>query len=390
MDRGGVADIARLAEKALYEYLAKVQDTASRVPLSRGWRERDPERLKVLSRLLARVRDVQRLLHSANLRSKSQGDESQRSRSSNKSSDTTEQSSSTPDKPAEDIMLAGIAARLTAITKGNEALKTLDIDAAWELADAFKQDMLYIADDHYLIGRLEAEADHELTSPREAWSTHFPDMSFFTLIDSIKYGRKGDKSQSSDENEVKGGSPRSSSQQRVGRRKARDLAVRRLCFLYDQRAAAGRSHRMVAQIRSSYLRRLSLYLALFLAGVGVMMYVLGAGMADVNAYVMTALAGALGGTLAGVYKLRDSTATIRDLRGFDAQFFAMLALGASAAAVLLIFMRSGLVVLGGVDLAGDQAWLALAGIGFLAGFSEPFFLGTVERIAGGIRESKKG
>lgn len=384
MERSTVADIARHAERQLYEYLAKVQDTASRVPFTAGWRQRDPERLKVLSRLLARVRDVQRLLHRANLQSDNLSPQNVRDTSKTEDTDTSSQ------PPPEDIMLRGIAARLERIAHDPPALKTLDIDAGWELADAFKQDLLYLADDEYLIARLRSESHPSQEKSTDAWSKHYSDYPPNFIVESIRYGKSRKPGGVPSRN---GATPAEESSTNhpppIGRRKARVMAVRRLAFLYDQRAAAGRSGRMVASIRSGYLRRLSLYLAGLLVVLGVMVYVLGEGMSSVNEFVAVVFAGALGSMLAGVYKLRDSKGSIGDLRGFDAQFFAMPALGGSAAAVLLLFMRGGLVAIGGVDVSAEKAWLALAGLGFLAGFSEPFFLGTVERIAGGIRESKK-
>lgn len=357
MNRTTLAERAQLAERSVQAYLARVHDMEGRILPFGRWRERDPERLKVLSRLVARLRDLQRLLHGANLRS-----------------DAPFEAGADAADPA----LAAIAARLEPLASDRDAIKSIDVDAAWELADAIKQDLLYVADDHYLLMRLEAELDRERTTPEEAWSRHFPDIAISTIIDILKPARKPESPEPAPDAKP------------FKKRTARDHAIRRLCYLYDQRAAGGRSQRMLARMRTSYLRRLSIILALFLFAVGAMVYVLTLNPRNLHEFIVTILAGALGSTLAGVYKLRDATASIWDLRGFDAQFIAMPALGAAAAAVLFIFLRAGLVAFGPIDLSNaDLAWLALAAFGFLAGLSEPFFLGTVERIAGGIRDSKK-
>lgn len=94
--------------------------------------------------------------------------------------------------------------------------------------------------------------------------------------------------------------------------------------------------------------------------------------------LLAALAGALGATLSGTYKLRDQMPRLGVLRGFWYAFAVQPPLGAVAGLFVWIVLRSGFVAV--VD-AGPE-WAIEAAVAFVAGFSEPFLLKTVERIAG--------
>jgi len=95
--------------------------------------------------------------------------------------------------------------------------------------------------------------------------------------------------------------------------------------------------------------------------------------------LLAAVAGALGATLSGALKLRDQLPRIASLRTFWYAFALQVPIGAVAGLFLWIVLESGLV-----DIAsqGDD-WAIVAAVAFVAGFSEPFVLKTVERIAGG-------
>jgi hypothetical protein len=98
--------------------------------------------------------------------------------------------------------------------------------------------------------------------------------------------------------------------------------------------------------------------------------------------LLVAVAGALGATLAGVFKLRDAIPRLGDLRTFSYTFPLQIPLGAVAALFLWIVLESGIVEVAG----GGDDWAVSAALGFVAGFSEPFVLKTIERIAGGASE----
>lgn len=95
--------------------------------------------------------------------------------------------------------------------------------------------------------------------------------------------------------------------------------------------------------------------------------------------LLVAVAGALGATLAAVLKLRDRLARLGDLRTFWYAFPLQLPLGAVAGLFLWLVLESELVEIGG----SGEDWAIAAAVAFVAGFSEPFLLKTVERIAGG-------
>jgi hypothetical protein len=101
--------------------------------------------------------------------------------------------------------------------------------------------------------------------------------------------------------------------------------------------------------------------------------------------LLVAVAGALGATLSGAFKLRDQLPRLVDLRTFWYAFALQLPLGAVAGLFVWLVLRSGLV-----DVADPGAeWAVEAAVAFAAGFSEPLLLKTVERVAG-IANGKPG
>lgn len=93
--------------------------------------------------------------------------------------------------------------------------------------------------------------------------------------------------------------------------------------------------------------------------------------------LLVAVAGAVGATLAAVFKLRDALPRLGDLRTFWYTFPLQIPLGAVAGLFLWLVLESGLV-----EVAGGEEWAAAAVLAFAAGFSEPFLLKTLERITG--------
>ena len=97
--------------------------------------------------------------------------------------------------------------------------------------------------------------------------------------------------------------------------------------------------------------------------------------------LLVAVAGALGATLSGALKLRDQIPRIAGLRTFWYAFALQVPIGAVAGLFLWTVLESGLVEIGSQGAGAD--WAVEAAVAFAAGFSEPFVLKTVERIAGG-------
>jgi hypothetical protein len=94
--------------------------------------------------------------------------------------------------------------------------------------------------------------------------------------------------------------------------------------------------------------------------------------------LLVALAGAMGATLAAAFKARDTLPRLGDLRTFWYVFALQMPIGAVAGLFLWIVLESGLI-----EIAGSQDWAVAVAVAFVAGYSEPFLLKTVERIAGG-------
>jgi len=95
-------------------------------------------------------------------------------------------------------------------------------------------------------------------------------------------------------------------------------------------------------------------------------------------------AGAVGALMGGTFKLRDTVSHINDLRAYRSILAVQPLLGAGAALFLLLALETHVLSVGG---AADG--LAARGLlGFVAGFSEPFFLKTVARVTSLVE--KKG
>jgi hypothetical protein len=95
--------------------------------------------------------------------------------------------------------------------------------------------------------------------------------------------------------------------------------------------------------------------------------------------LLVAVTGAMGATLAAAFKLRDAFARLGDMRTFWYGFALQMPLGAVAGLFLWIVLESGVV-----EVAGNRDdWAVPVALAFVAGFSEPFLLKTVERIVGG-------
>jgi hypothetical protein len=101
--------------------------------------------------------------------------------------------------------------------------------------------------------------------------------------------------------------------------------------------------------------------------------------------LLAAVAGAMGAALAALFRLRDALARLGDLRTFWYAFAPQMPLGAVAGLFLWTVLESGIVEVAGTG----EDWAVAVVLAFVAGFSEPFLLGTVERIAGTAAGEKK-
>jgi hypothetical protein len=155
-------------------------------------------------------------------------------------------------------------------------------------------------------------------------------------------------------------------------------ARRKLSMLYRSR----QSLYGLSRARSGTKAMRLVWLAPVMAGLALMLiFVVDLAADDANwrSGLLVAVAGALGATLSGALKLRDQLPRITSLRTFWYAFALQVPIGAVAGLFLWIVLESGLVEV--ADQGAD--WAVEAAVAFAAGFSEPFVLKTVERIAGG-------
>jgi hypothetical protein len=228
---------------------------------------------------------------------------------------------------------------------------TLDIDGAWELAGALKRLNVRLADREFLTSRLEYERQRATaTGQWHGWNTHFEAQELLDLVTAFKERRTT-----------------TADQARV---------VDRLTFLYLQREEAGRDRRARAALKRLYLSRLWIVLLVLLAGFGVAINV--ATEWEIwEVVLLAACAGGLGSTLSGIFKVRDQLVQLDELRSFWPAMRVQPLIGACAGLVLFLVLRSHAFSFGALSdgLAGRGL------IAFAAGFSEPFFVGTIQRVA---------
>ena len=139
-----------------------------------------------------------------------------------------------------------------------------------------------------------------------------------------------------------------------------------------------REERITGELRQNYLTWLGTVLFLLLVGVaGLSIVAAHAGVwADV---VLALLAGALGGTLSGVIRLRVPESRLAALKSLGLVMLVQPLVGAVGGIVLFATWRSGLVTVAGLD---KDDWSSVAVVAFAGGFSERFFLKSLARITG--------
>jgi len=153
-----------------------------------------------------------------------------------------------------------------------------------------------------------------------------------------------------------------------------EKARKRLLALYECRRERARLHRARVRIKGDYLLFLAPILLALIVAVAVAVAVLHAGGGGTARTILAALAGALGGTVSGAYRLRDQIQNLNEVRAFKPALWVQPLIGAAAGLLLLLALESGLL---GADAS---TWERVGLLAFAAGFSEPFFLGVVNRV----------
>jgi len=233
-------------------------------------------------------------------------------------------------------------------------VKKLSIDSAWELANQLKRELLLLGDVSYVWTQLEYEA-HRDKKPNKwhGWSEHLSPAKLDALLGARAAGP-------------------------IDRRTHLE-AVRSLRMLYELRAEAGLERRARAAQKCQYLTMLIPILLLLQFALAAAIYEVGRH--DMwKQIALAGSAGALGAALSGIFRVRDRLVELDDLRSFWPAMRIQPLIGATAGLVTLLILESDAVRLG-TDATQPTPWAAVALLTFVAGFSEPFFLGLVRRVA---------
>jgi len=144
-------------------------------------------------------------------------------------------------------------------------------------------------------------------------------------------------------------------------------------------------HRARMKMRAKNLRVLAALLGPLILGFGWLLAAHQIGSDSASGVGLVAVVGALGSIMSGTIRARDKLVRGSDLRAFRNGLLAQILLGAGASLFLLLLLGSSILAIAGTNsLAGKAVF------GFVAGFSEPFFLKTVERVAKLGEETTKG
>lgn len=234
----------------------------------------------------------------------------------------------------------------------DQPVDSLTIDSAWELYGQVKAMLPLLANGDYIAAQLDYEAQRVKDDSRwHGWNQHFGKDELAQM--------------------------RSNYRKRQPNETLHRQAAEKLSFLYTQRTEAGRDRRARAGQKCRYLNALAPAL---LALQAALVIAIGYFAADdvLKAVAVAGTAGALGATLSGTMRIRDDLRDLDDLRSFWPAMRVQPLVGATAGLVVLLLMESGTLDIGSDD---SGHWAGRALLAFAAGFSEPFFLGLVQRVA---------
>jgi hypothetical protein len=234
----------------------------------------------------------------------------------------------------------------------DQPVESLTIDSTWELYGQVKAMLPLLANGEYLAAQLDYEAQRAKDKSRwHGWNQHFGKDELTQM--------------------------RSNYRRREPSQTLHRQAAEKLAFLYTQRTESGRDRRARAAQKCRYLNALAPVLLLLQAGLVIAIDYFAADEVW-KAVAVAGTAGALGAALSGTMRIRDDLSGLDDLRSFWPAIRVQPLVGATAGLVVLLLMESGTLDIGS-DASGH--WPGQALLAFLAGFSEPFFLGLVQRVA---------
>jgi hypothetical protein len=230
--------------------------------------------------------------------------------------------------------------------------EALVLDTAWELAGNLKRLNLRLGDEFYVAAQLEYERQRAAQAGKwHSWNTQFQRRELDQLAKAYASGAA-----TIDQHKV---------------------AVERLTSLYLSREESGRDRGARAGLKAKLLNDLVLPFFGLLIALGVAVNYAAEG-SFLPTMIMAACAGALGSMLSGVFKVRDQLVRLDELRGFIPAMRVQPFIGASAGLILWLVLDSKVIE---VSSGSSATWSGIGLLAFVAGFSEPFFLGIVQRVA---------
>lgn len=243
----------------------------------------------------------------------------------------------------------------------------LSANNSWELADLLDTELLWFSDDaalYILLRAQQGSASDDVVNRNNG----FPGDYLQILINHYQEGRFAD---------------------------AHRLEVIHFLEYFKQaQISEYRRDRAKVQLRGSYLAWMAVMLSLMLLGLG-SFYI--ASRRDPNRdlwqLLLMVFAGATGSVLSRAVKLGKQPLHISDAKGTREPplgirallsdwkvFLAQPVIGAASALVIFLVISSGLLQIGGTKEFDPAAYALIA---FLSGFSEPYFIGTLDKITGG-------
>lgn len=150
----------------------------------------------------------------------------------------------------------------------------------------------------------------------------------------------------------------------------------RLLAFREARSNDYQVHRARQRMRAKNLGFLAALLTPLVAAFGWLLAALAVGGASPWEVGLVAVVGSLGALMSGTIRARDKLVRGSDLRAFRAGVLAQVLIGAGSSLFLYLLLVSGILGIAGTDSLEGKAIF-----GFVAGFSEPVFLKTVERVA---------
>jgi len=238
--------------------------------------------------------------------------------------------------------------------------------AARDVLEQLESLLIHSDDDGQLSGRLERERlcdDHLRGGAELVWSDQYPRSELELLCS--EFATASERGCAIDD-------------------ALRSRARARLRSLHKTRLLCRRERSMDTALRSTTMRRMTLLIAVLLGSMAALFQSVAWGSADEVISVLTAIvAGGIGASLSSCHKLREESLSLDEFRRYlYREIWGQAVFGQVAGLFVFAAISSGLVSIVGFS-PGQINWYQAATLGFLSGFSEPFFIGLFKRISAG-------